>query len=255
MSQLIPIYYQIKQSIKSLIIDREFGPGDRIPSENQLAEQFNVTRLTVRQAVFQLVQEGLLEIRRGNGTFVTEDEKLIKSHSYESAGFVDEEFYRVKRPETISVEFDKVPAPKYVREKLKLDSESQLVARLRRVRYLKNNPFNYIINYLPLEIGLKIDVGDLYRKSLLGILENEIGIDFIEAFQTIQASFADQEISERLKIPSGSPMLSVVRTMYGQDQTPALLSHILYRGELFQYIARFKKVKRKSGTVWERWSL
>lgn len=255
MSQLIPIYYQIKQSIKSRIINKEFNPGDRIPSENQLAEQFNVTRLTVRQALYQLVQEGLLEARRGNGTFVTNNNNIIKSHSYESAGFVDEDFYKVQKPETRSVEIDRVPAPKFVQDKLKLDRDDEIVTRLKRVKYLKNNPFNYIINYLPLEIGSKIVKKDLYQKSLLEILEIEIGIDFNEAFQTIEAAFADQEISDKLKIPSGAPMLSVVRTMYAKKRAPSLLSHILYRGDLFQYIARFKKVKRKSGKVWVRWSL
>jgi len=255
MGQLIPIYYQIKQNIKNRIINKEFNPGERIPSENQLADHFKVTRLTVRQAIFQLVQEGLLEVRRGNGTFVTENENLIKSNSYESAGFVDEDFYKVQKPETRSVEIDRVSAPKYVQEKLELTQSNQMVVRFKRVRYLKNNTFNYIINYLPLEIGSKIYEKDLYQRSLLEILEKEIGIVFIEAFQTIQASFADQEISNKLKIPSGSPMLSVVRTMYAKKRIPILFSHILYRGDLFQYIARFKNVKRKSGNIWMRWSL
>ncbi len=255
MGQLLPIYYQIKQNIKTRILNKEFNPGDKIPSENQLAEQFKVTRLTVRQAIQLLTQEGLLASRRGNGTFVTDNENLIKSHSYESAGFIDENFYHVQKPETKTVEINMVTAPEFVKEKLKLGKNDRTVVQLKRVRHLKSNSFNFIINYLPLEIGSQIIEEKLYNRSLLEILENDVGIDFTEAFQTIKASFAEQEVADKLNIPSGSPMLSVLRTMYTKKRKPVLLSHILFRGDLFQYIARFKKVKRKSGNIWVRYSI
>lgn len=72
MHTLLPIYYQIKQTIKNWIISKEFCPGEKIPSENELAERFDVSRLTVRQAIGQLTQEGFLISKRGEGTFVTD---------------------------------------------------------------------------------------------------------------------------------------------------------------------------------------
>ena len=65
MSTLLPIYYQIKQTIKNWILNKEFNPGEKIPSENELAKKFNVSRLTARQAISQLVQEGFLISKRG----------------------------------------------------------------------------------------------------------------------------------------------------------------------------------------------
>src|SRR4030043_738737 len=92
MTTVLPIYYQIKQTIKGWIVNKEFGPGNKIPSENELADRFNVSRLTVRQAISQLIQEGFLNSRRGEGTFVTNNEDLINSFSLETTGFMDELF-------------------------------------------------------------------------------------------------------------------------------------------------------------------
>ena len=86
---ILPFYYQIKQTIKNWIVNGEFNPGERLPSENALAEKFNVSRLTVRQATVQLVQEGLLISKRGEGTFVTTDHHLIESFGLEFSGFMD----------------------------------------------------------------------------------------------------------------------------------------------------------------------
>ena len=73
--------------------------------------------------------------------------------------------------------------------------------------------------------------------TLMKMLEEDFGIYFTEAFQTIEASFASQEVADKLKIPSGSPILTVVKTMYTRKRKPVSLSQILYRGDLFKYIA------------------
>jgi DNA-binding GntR family transcriptional regulator len=70
MANILPIYYQIKQKLKRAIINGEYNPGDKIPSENQLAEQFCTTRLTVRRAISILVNEGMLVSEQGQGSFV-----------------------------------------------------------------------------------------------------------------------------------------------------------------------------------------
>ena len=79
MSNLLPIYYQVKQTIRNWILNKEFNPGDKIPSENELADNFNVSRLTVRQAISQLIQEGFLVTKRGEGTFVTINEFSLRT--------------------------------------------------------------------------------------------------------------------------------------------------------------------------------
>ena len=93
MHSILPIYYQIKQTIKTWIINREFSPGGKIPSEHELAERFGVSRLAVRQATGQLTQEGFLVGRRGEGTFVTDNVGLIESYHFEFRGLIDDFFF------------------------------------------------------------------------------------------------------------------------------------------------------------------
>ena len=251
MTAVLPIYYQIKQTIKGWIVNKEFGPGNKIPSENELADRFNVSRLTVRQAISQLIQEGFLNSRRGEGTFVTSNEDLINSFSLETTGFMDELFStQLSKVTTKWATLSKMVAPKPVKEKLQLEMGDEEVVQIKRVRLLRGRPFTYTINYLPVEIGARVNEKDLYRRRLLEILERDLKVEFTEAVQTIEASFADQEVAEKLEVASGSPILFVEKIMYSKQHKPIELFQSSYRGDLFKFIVRFNKVKRRSGSQW-----
>lgn len=252
MNSSLPANFQIKQVIKSRIINRDYKPGERIPTHEQLADEFKVTRLTVRQALLDLSQEGLLISTRGRGTFVTEDKDVINTFSIESIGFIDENLIGDEKPQTKTATISKTSPEKSVIEKLDLDSGVTEVIQIERVRYLRNNPFNYIKNYLSVEVGSKIDLKDLYEKSLLEILEKDIGIEFCTTFQSIQATFVEYSVAKHLHIQVGSPVLFVERIIYTLKRKPFLLSRILFRGDLFKYIARYKKVKKGGAKIWVR---
>lgn len=250
MDVVVPFYYQIKRTIKSWIINGEFNPRDRIPSENELAERFKVSRLTVRRAIGELTQEGFLIARRGGGTFVRDNEKLINRFALEFSGFVDDLFYEVSKTTTQSVEIARTSVSKSIREKLKLRKDEEELIEIKRVRLKGDISFAYTVNYLPLEIGRRIREAELYKKPLLWILEKDLGIRFTGAFQTIEASFADQDLAEKLKIVIGSPMLFIERTMYTRGEKPVELVQSSYRGDFFKYTARLRNVKRGGRSLW-----
>lgn len=134
---------------------------------------------------------------------------------------MDDLFYQVSKSRTKSAKIARMIVPKLIREKLELDREEAI--QIKRVRFWDDKPFAYTINYLPVEIGSKITEKDLCKRPLLQIMEQDLGIQFTEAFQTIEASFSDQEVSERLGIPSGSPILLVERIMYTKGSKPVEL--------------------------------
>jgi GntR family transcriptional regulator len=248
MPTLLPVYYQIKQTIKNWILNREFNLGEKIPSENELAEKFNVSRMTVRSAILQLTQEGFLIGKRGEGTFVTQNGNLINSFNLEFTGFMDDLFYQVSKSKTKSVRIQAIVVPKLIKKKLQLDRDDAV--QIKRVRFFAGNSFAYTINYLPFEIGSRIKEKDLYRKPLLQIMEQDLGIEFTEAMQTIRASFSDYEVSEQLGIASGSPILFVERVMYTHKSTPVEFVQSSYRSDLYNYIVRLKNVRTKNRTIW-----
>jgi GntR family transcriptional regulator len=245
----LPIYYQIKQTIKRWIVNKEYSSGDRIPSEKELADRFNVSRLTVRQAISQLSQEGFLISKRGEGTFVTDDQNLINHYSLEFSGFMDDLFYQISKVKTKSVVMQKVLPPKLVRARLNLDKNQEIV-NIKRVRLLRDNVFAYTVNYLPLEIGTRISETDLYKKPLLQIIEQDLGIPFTQAFQTIEASFADEEVAEKLEVPMGSPILFLERTMFSTGNKPVEFVQSSHRGDMYKYVLRLKGSRKGSQTRW-----
>lgn len=249
-TDLLPRYYQIKQVIKKWITDAEIGMGEKIPSENELASSFQVSRLTVRQALSQLIQEGFLISKRGDGTYVTNNAKLINSYNLEFSGFMDDLFYQISRSKTKNVEIKQKKLQKSIREKLELPEKEKEIIQIKRVRYINNNSFAHTVNYLPLEIGKLFTKKALLKKPLLKIMEQDLGILFTEAFQTIEASFADQSLSKKLEIPTGSPILLVERIMYTKRRKPVEFVQSFYRGDLYKYIVRLKTVRRKTGSVW-----
>ncbi len=249
-TDLLPRYYQIKQVIKKWIINDEIGRGKKIPSENELASSFHVSRLTVRQALSQLVQEGLLTSRRGDGTYVTDNAKLLDSYNLEFSGFMDDLFYQISRSKTKSVEIKRKELSKPIREKLELPGKEKEIVQIKRVRFIDNRSFAHTVNYLPVEIGKKFTKKALMKKPLLQIMEQDFEILFTEAFQTIEASFADQSLAKKLEVPPGSPILFVERIMYTKRRKPVELVQSSYRGDLYKYIVRLKTVRRKNESVW-----
>lgn len=238
MAQLLPIYHQIRNKIQEWIVSKEYGLGEQIPSETELAKMFNVTRMTVRQAISLLIQEGLLYRKRGAGTFVTTDPKLVGRLGLDFTGFMDELFYQVSKSKTINVKIERIKTPKIVKEKLQTEEEE--IFKIERVRTLNGRVFAFTVNYLPISIGSRLDEKMLLEKPLLKILEVDLGIEFDEAFQTIEASFSDPYVSERLEVSSGSPILFVERIMYDKKKHPFELVQTSYRGDVYKYVVRLK---------------
>jgi GntR family transcriptional regulator len=245
----LPIYYQIAQTIRQWIVQQEYEPGDKIPSENEIAALYGVSRLTARQALSQLVEERLLVRKRGQGTFVTDNASVIRGISLAFTGFLDDLFYEVSRAETKWASISQIKAPKRVSEKLKVPQNDTII-QIKRARFLENKPFCFALNYLPFEIGSKIKEDELYKKPLLQIMEQDLGINFSEALQIIESTFAEQEVAEHIQTIPGAPILFVERIMYGQKKKPIEMVQLSYRGDTFKYIVKLTKIQRKNKGVW-----
>lgn len=252
MKNILPIYYQIKQAIINLIQDKEFEAGQKIPSTDQLAQKYNVSHLTVRQAVEELIQEGFLESRQGSGTYVSDNKTLLDMLSIEITGFMDEVFREVQKIKTTSVKINIIKPTDLIRKKLQLPTGEKKVLKIDRVRCLNEKPFNYATNYLPIKIGTKISEEDLYKKPLMQILEQNLKLKLDSAHQTIQASYADQDIAISLGISRGTPTLFVERIVYTEKNKPTHILHASYRGDLFKFVVRLKNVREKNKNIWMR---
>ena len=252
-SPSLPIYYLIKDLIRKRILDRTYPLGTKIPSEMEFSKEFGVHRLTARHALTLLVQEGYLERFRKRGTFVSKHVKEFVG--LEFRGFFSDLFDHVAKFKAKKVEILEEPPSGVVADLFQLDPKKDKVAVIRRVRYLDQSPASFTVSYLPLDIGKRLNKGDLYRMSLLKIFREKLKIPLGEAFQTIELTVADRYIAEALKIPLGGQILLIQRTFFTKDGKPFDFVQSFYRGDKFRFFVRFRYDDEEDRLLLTKWHM
>ena len=140
-----PIYYQIQEWVKQLIEDGEWKPGDKIPSENELCDKFEVSRMTIRQAINNLVEQGYLYRKRGIGTFVQLPK--VEQKLQGMTGFTEDMISRGMNPSSQLLSFRLVPATAKIADRLRIQ-EGESVYEVRRIRLADDEPIAFETTYL-----------------------------------------------------------------------------------------------------------
>ena len=245
----VPLYQQIHHLIRHRIAKGEYTPGAQIPSEHQLCRELNVSRVTLREALRELVRDQLLVKIQGKGTFVSVDPpRMLATVKY--AGFLDELQERVLKLKITDVDMRPVPVTPELAATLELDPAVEIV-RIRRLRHLDNEPFSFTVNYLPIEIGRRIREKDLHTVPLLRILQDELKIPIIHARETIEAAPADPEVAQRLAVPVLYPVLHMKRVMFTTRDRPFELVETYYRADKYHYSVNLVRVKRNGKWTWK----
>lgn len=245
----VPLYHQIQHLLRYRIHSGQYSPGTQIPSEHELSTELTVSRVTLREALRELVRENLLVKIQGKGTFVTSNPpKRLAPVRY--TGFLEELQERVRKLRVTDVEIAQVPATTEVKAALQLDAATSQLTMIRRLRLIDDEPFSYTQNYLPTEIGARIRQKDLYSMPLLKILQEDLKIPIIRARETIEAAPADPDTATRLGIPVLYPVLHMTRVMYTTGDRPFELVDIYYRADKYHYSVNMMRVKRQGRWTW-----
>ena len=232
----VPLYYQLEQVIKSKILMGEFMPGEQIPTEKDLCKNYQVSSITARQAILNLVNEGLLIRRQGKGTFVAEGFRTIKNiKTLRLSGDINDIIPEGLKAQDVNVlEMIKMKAPKRVAKLLDIEEDKEVV-QVRRTRNYGNIPISYIINYLPFEVGERIEREDLLEYPLLIILKNRLRIPLRGGIQYIEAIVADYDIASALSVNICSPILYLETIIYTRQKKPIDFAQTFYRPDQFRY--------------------
>lgn len=240
----IPLYVQLEQIIKSKIITGEFMPGEQVPTEKELCKMYQVSSITARQAILNLVNQGLLRRVAGKGTFLTEE--ISKTEILQAKGSVYGLISSgLKAQEVRVLDITNVKPPKRVSKILNVE-ESSHVTKVRRTRNSDNIPVSFIINYLPIEIGTHIKEKDLRAYPMLEILSNKLGIELAKGNQSIQAIVADYEIASALSVSVSSPILYVETIIYSKEKKPVDFVQTFVRPDRYKYSVKLD-VKKGPG--------
>jgi len=229
----IPLYFQLEQILKSKIITGEYMPGEQIPTEKDLCETYQVSSITIRQAVLNLVNEGLLVRLPGKGTFVTEDIANINTLQF-SGKISDLITDGLKTQEVKVLSMNRMKPSKKISKFLRIGEDAEVI-QVRRTRNANNSPVSYIINYLPIETGVKIKEEDLLKYPMLQILRDQIGIPLSGAIQFIEAVVADYDIASTLSVSMTSPILYIETLVFEKRKKPVEFVQTFVRPDRYKY--------------------
>jgi GntR family transcriptional regulator len=236
------LYLRVETVLAGEIADGDLKVGDQLPTEDSLIVRFGVSRITVRRAIQNLVSRGLVEIRRGKGTFVAAPK--ITQELIELSGFVEDMHALGRKPTARVMGKDIVTADATVASQLSL-TKGERVVRIRRVRLADGIPLSFDETYLPLEIGKKIITNNLKVEPIFSLLERKYNVPLIEAEYKLDAVAAETDVAAALKVKPGSAIFRIERTSYSTDRRPVDYEKLHYRGDLVQFVTRLlRKVSR-----------
>jgi GntR family transcriptional regulator len=228
----IPLYYQVKESLLSEIRTKQLKVGELIPSESELQEKFNVSRITIRRAIQELVQEGYLYTQQGKGTFVRQPEASRELNPI--AGWTETMTALGMHPETKQIKYSEEPAPSDVARLLNIPGGS-MVYLMERLRYADNEPICIMINYLvPALVPGFIETG-LNGESLYAMLERKYNIILSRAEEIVEAKAAKVSEASMLNVMKGFPLLYATRVTYDAADRPVEAVKSILRADRYSY--------------------
>ncbi|MDP9587104.1 UNVERIFIED_ORG: GntR family transcriptional regulator [Burkholderia contaminans] len=235
-----PLYVQIKDTLRARILDGTYAPHSRMPSEHELCAMFDVSRITVRQALGDLQKEGLLFKLHGKGTFVSKPKAFQNVTSLQ--GFAEAMssmgYEIVNQLRSVRT----VKADRHLATKLNVPEGAPLV-EIHRVRLLNREPVSLEQTWVPEALGKRLAGADLATRDIFLILENDCGVPLGHADVSIDAILADDDIVDALRVEESSPVLRIERLTHDASGMPIDYEHLYFRGDAFQYRLRIDRQK------------
>lgn len=228
-SGVLPLWYQLAQSLRAAIVALDRDGDLRLPTEVQLARHYEVSLTTVRQALSSLAAEGLISRQRRRGTFVNAD--ALRTRPLRVLGSADAVMAQQSSDEVRVLGRTRVPA-RALPARLGPVREAVLI---RRLRLDGGVPVSYAENYLRPEHAARVSDEALAQAPVTKILRDELSLPLTRIDNEVSARTAPAEVAALLRIDALSPVLVSENVTYAAGTTPVDVARIHYRGDRFTY--------------------
>lgn len=228
----MPLYAQLIDRFRQMIESGELAPGDRFPAELDLAEQYGVARITVRRAINELVQDGLLVRRQGKGSFVATPK--IERELVNVASFTARMQAKGIHPGSKVLDVQVISATKKLATQL-LVPEGAPIVEIQRLRYANEEPTALETSYLSLDRCPGINEVDFNCCSLYQVLEKKYAMRPDHSRRTLEMAFATNKESRLLQISAGAPLFLMQAVVSTADGTVMEYAKLLFRGDRFRF--------------------
>ncbi len=224
-----PLYARIQEYIAELILSGKLAPDTKIQSERDFSDDLGVSRMTVRRAITELVNEGLLERKHGSGTYVAKP-KI----TYESAELANYLLAMQRRNINVAsqlLEFGQVIASRRLAESLQIEIGGPIY-RVAMLRLANRVPVILERVFVPCTRCPGLEEWDLEKSSLQDLLTDAYHIETGRISQTVEAVVAIDTVAQQLRVEEGFPLLMLSRVMYERGaERPILFSQDFLRGD------------------------
>lgn len=242
-----PKHHQVYLVLRQQIEEGAFTPNEPLPNEFDLADQFAVSRITVRKAMERLDNEGWVERHRGRGTFARRPSQQSPVQASIS-GTIENLIAMGLGTDVKVLSVDYVSASAEVAAALEIPT-GEMVQKAVRLRSLEGHRFSYLITYVPEELGRAFGADELARLPLLVLLEQS-GVKAAKARQSISATLATPEIGALLGVEAGSALLAIRRVVSDEAGRPIEYIKGLYRPDTYEHQMTFERGTQDGGPFW-----
>ncbi|MFF5424866.1 MULTISPECIES: GntR family transcriptional regulator [unclassified Streptomyces] len=232
LNRKLPLWYQVSQSLRASILGRAPDASLRLPTEEQLAAHYGVSVLTMRQALKELEEEGLISRHRRRGTFIEPGAR--RSTPRRLLGSIDAIVAQQSGERTTVLGHGAEPVPGELAEHFPGVPEVVTYRRL-RADGESGEPTNWAENAVLPELAAAIDPVDLERWPMTKVLRDVVGVRISRITDTVEARLADPETAGLLRVPLLSPILHYTGVTYDADGRVVDVARIRYRGDRFSF--------------------
>jgi len=229
----LPAYQRIQSVIRKRIDSGQLQPGDPVPSERDLAKTHHVSLMTARHALAFLEREGLVERRRGIGTFVAPP----KIHFNKLMSYTEQMAARTLTASAQVLFAEIVDNENEAAARLSLPPTSAII-KLERLRHAAGEPFAFETCYLEAAEYPGLLDAPIARESLFGILERDYKVELGYADEEVDATAADPRIAEMLAIPRREPLLRIRQVIYSTKGQAIMYVLGFYRSDRHNLVIR-----------------
>ena len=228
----LPRYYQLKEIIRDMIENEQLKSGDTVPTERELCEYHEISRMTARKAITELVHEGLLFREQGKGTFVAEPK--VRQNVSELIGFTEEMNRKGLTVETKILDFNiKKPTTKIMKY-LKLE-DSDMVFEILRLRIVEGEPYAIEKAWIPEKYAKGFKIEELESHSLYKVLEGKYGIKISHGKQSMEPIILTAYESSLLGVREDMLGLLFERRTFTDDVAPVEFTKSVYRSDRYKF--------------------
>lgn len=227
------LYGRLRDQLRASILGGHLKPGDKLPSESELAATHGVSRITVRQALADVQNEGLIVRQQGKGAFVSQPQHASQSlNRLQGLGEALASQGQSVHSQRLRMKRQKASAKVAAALNLPVGAE---VYQMIMLRYLNREPISVNTSVFPAALGERVARLDLSGRDLIEVLEKDLGQSIARAELEISAMAMSAREAGWLRVDAGTPAMCVHRTLLGVDGTPIQTESVTYRAEAFSY--------------------